>query len=342
VIVGQTVKLVIEPKPLGGEQRILINPPTAELSLDGVAVGKGRFQGRLPLGAHVLEARETGYFPARAPFQVTAAAADVPLELKVDASHPRWGVTKSGRFGVELFGGYAFAPTFGNDGDGWCVRANPCEQTSAPSGLRAGATGIYEMPSNLGIFVQAGYLTLSRSMKRQIASSFGRAPTTVQTSYDLNDEIRVGGPFAAAGVGYRLPLGTSVDLQFRLSIGAAFVSARDTITGKGSGGGRTLVTKTDGSGVASDGLMFTTTPELAGGVWLGKSVRLSLGAALSISLLTGPKLKLADTHADDPATNRVANPNAIDAAPGTVLDPDLAAYGRFITIVPQASIGYWF
>ncbi len=80
VIAGQTVKRVVTARPLGPERRVVIDPPTAALSIDGVGIGKGRFQGRLPIGKHVIEAREEGYVAARVPFDVTTDdASDLPV-----------------------------------------------------------------------------------------------------------------------------------------------------------------------------------------------------------------------------------------------------------------------
>jgi hypothetical protein len=88
--------------------------------------------------------------------------------------------------------------------------------------------------------------------------------------------------------------------------------------------------------------MFTVTPELAVGAWITERLRLTLGAALAFSVLSGPVLKLGDTRPDYASKNCTGNPNAIDCAPGERLDQDLAAFGRFWTLVPEASVGYWF
>src|SRR5439155_8921270 len=71
VIASQTVDAPpLVGKPLGPARRVLVDPPTAELSIDGVPLGKGRWQGRLPIGEHVVEARELGYFAGRLVLQI--------------------------------------------------------------------------------------------------------------------------------------------------------------------------------------------------------------------------------------------------------------------------------
>ena len=62
VVAGQVSTLPLAAKPLGAERRVILDPATAELSIDGQALGKGRFQGRLTVAKHVVEARELGYF----------------------------------------------------------------------------------------------------------------------------------------------------------------------------------------------------------------------------------------------------------------------------------------
>ncbi len=346
VITSQTVTLALVGKALGPERRVLVDPPTAALSIDGVAIGHGTFQGRLPMGVHVVEARELGYVSARVPLEVFAGdGADFPVVLALDAAHPRWTRGNAGRFTIEIVGGFLFASSFGNDGaglsTGWCRVASPCTQTSAPKGPMIGLGGSYELPSRLGFFARVGYLSLGRTSARQIASSFS-VGGTIDEQFALVDDVRISGPFAMVGVGYRLMLGGAFDLDFRLGLGAAFIRAKDTLTGTGTAGGRTLSTSTQGSGVSSSALLFTAMPSLALGVSLEKHWRLTAGMALPVSLLVGPTLKLGDTKADDPARNCAAFPRAIDCAPGQRLDPDLSAYGRFVGIVPQVSLGYWF
>ena len=269
------------------------------------------------------------------PFAVAPVVVPTPpVKVEVDEQHPR--------LAMELFGGYGFAiagttSSFGNDGGGWCATASPCTQTSAPGGVRAGVTGNYEFPSGLGVFVQGGYLSLSRGMSREFVAT----GTNAVGSYTLKDDIGVSGPFVAAGVGYRRGFAESFDVQVRLSIGAAFVEAHDTVTGTLSDGTHEVATATDGSGVGSDAVMLVATPEIGAGLWLGQNVRLSLGAAFAVSLLTGPTMKLGDTVPNDPI--RVcATPNTIECASPQTLDPNLSAYGRFVTIVPQVTAGYWF
>lgn len=342
VIVGQTVKLAIEAKPLGPERRIVVDPPTADLSIDGKAVGKGRFQARLPVGSHVIEAREPGYHSVKSTLVVTPEdGSDLAMTLKVDERHPRWRSAKpAGRFGVEVFGGYGFASSFGDD-DHWCAGTTLCAPKGGPWGLRIGVTGTYDLTNGLGFYVRAGWLRLSRRLERQYDSSFTKLGVTVATSYDLFDDELISGPFAGAGIGYRLALSSTFDLSGRLFVDAAFVGVSDVVTGTGTGGGRTLAVTADGSGTTARGLMLAVVPELAAGISFG-ALRLSLGAAFPVVLIDGPAIGLKDTSVSDPRKDSVTYKAAIDNAKGEPFAAAARGFSRFVTIVPQAAVGFTF
>jgi hypothetical protein len=344
VIVGQTVKITLVGKPLGPERRFVADPATADLSIDGIAVGKGRFQGRLPVGAHVIEAREPGYVNGRTSLTVDASdSSDFTLTLKVDEAHPRWRSGKvAGRFGGEIFAGYAKASTFGNDAT-WCADTTTCTRTTAPTGFRAGVGGLYELQGGLAVYARAGWMQFSGKISRQFPSTFkdNISGNNVATTYDFAEDLSVSGPFAGLGIGYRLKLGGAFDLNGRVLIDAAFVGVRDTVTGTGSGGGRTLAVATIGSGSTSRGLMLDVVPEIAAGYSFGP-VRVSLGVAFPISLIDGPAVATKETAVSDPSADKLGHRQAIDNAPIVSLGNGLPGFSRFVTIVPQAGVGFWF
>ncbi len=106
IVNGQTA--LAEPKlePLGPKLAVSVEPATAELMVGDVPVGKGRWEGRLPLGDWQLSGREEGYETAIRKLKVGPdAEAAVVLRLEPDRAHPRW--EGAGRFWVEVFGGFA-------------------------------------------------------------------------------------------------------------------------------------------------------------------------------------------------------------------------------------------
>ncbi|MFI5302018.1 MAG: PEGA domain-containing protein [Polyangiales bacterium] len=347
VIVGQTVKIDVQGKPLGPERRIIVDPATADLSVDGVAVGKGRFQGRLTLGPHVLEAREPGYVNAKVSLDVsTADSSDFPVTLKVDEAHPRWRSNKpAGRFGVEVFGGLGFASSLGSDA-AWS--ASPAtgsitsfSQTAAPKGPRVGVTGTFELSNGIGVYVQVGWLSIERKLERDYAVSIVVPTATIDTTWNMQDDVQISGPFAAAGIGYRWKLTPQFDLAGRVLVSAGFVSAHDTVTGTASDGTRTLGATAIGTGVASSGLLLQAVPELFAG-WSIGSFRISLGAAFPVSLTDGPAIDLKETIVSDPAQNAQLHKTSIDAVGSQAFAPGTKAFSSFVQIVPEAAVTMWF
>ena len=61
VVQGQTAVLRVRSHALGGTTRIEVSPSTGDLSLDGVTLGTGTWEGRLPVGGHAAKADEAGY-----------------------------------------------------------------------------------------------------------------------------------------------------------------------------------------------------------------------------------------------------------------------------------------
>ncbi len=347
VIVGQTVRIDVQAKPLGSERRIVVDPATADLSIDGVAVGKGGFQGRLTIGAHVLEAREPGYVNAKVTLDVSAGdASDYPLPLKVDEAHPRWRSNSPlGRFGVEVFGGVGFASSLGSDAAWYASPTNGSitshAQTSAPIGPRAGVSGIFELTNGIGVFVQVGWLSIERKLARDYTVQINATSATIHTTWDMHDDVQISGPFAAAGIGYRWRFTTAFDLAGRVLVSAGFVGAKDDVTGTASDGTRTLSATALGTGVTSRGLLVQAVPELSLG-WSIDRVRLSIGATLPVSLTDGPAIDLKETVISDPTQNAKAHPTSIDAVGSQAFAQGTNAFSSFVQIVPQASVTVWF
>ena len=96
VVAGQEVAVAPQLAPLGPTVRILVAPEDAVLTIDGVRVDPGGWQGRLPVGQHAIRLVAEGYLEQRHTLMVTEArAGDLDLKLVVDKSHPRWSAAKA-------------------------------------------------------------------------------------------------------------------------------------------------------------------------------------------------------------------------------------------------------
>lgn len=330
VLEGQTALVSPDGRPLGAEQRVVADPPSAEIVLDGTVLGKASAQLRLPKGEYVLEVREDGYSAKRSKLVVgEEATSELTIKLEVDKAHPRWGVAKQvDHFGVEVLGGYAYASSFGNDSVAYCKGASPCDGGAA-GGFRAAVRGTYEFNLPVQIYLDAGYLSLSRSLTRHLEPSTG-------TLYDLRDEVRVGGPAVGLGIGYRATIGGGLELVARVGVLGAFLSARDVVTGTVAGNGTVSATTTIGSGTTVRAAAFFAVPELMLTYPIGP-LRLGLGVSAPFSLLDGPDLGLAETYPAD-SGNCVSGAPTSACIPGRSLNSGARAYGRFLTLVPQLGV----
>ncbi|MBI4704818.1 MAG: PEGA domain-containing protein [Deltaproteobacteria bacterium] len=346
VIEGQTVRSAPPLSPLGRELRLLAKPPTAELLIGDVSVGTGRWQGRLPLGAYRIEAREEGYLALSRELRVDAeTGGDLPLVLPVDERHPRWGVRAAGRLWAEAFGGLAVAPTLASGAEASCASAVfECSDDPAALGLLVGARAGYEFPFRLSVELAGGYLQASKTLGRSAQSSFQASSTSEQvvpTSYDLSDELHLSGPLALLGLGYRVPFSRLLELRAHLLVGALYAFARDAVGGTAAAGGRSAPVDVVGAGATVESADLLVLPELSMGLRLG-DVGLSAGIAAPIFALEGPRYEHGDVQVVGDTSGCHAAPTAIECARAQDLLRDERAYGPFVMILPSLAAGYAF
>src|SRR5262249_12922785 len=143
---------------LGPETRIDVRPATAEASIDGVALGPGSWQGRLPAGVHRVSASEPGYVTRAATLDVVPSGAPhtVRLDLPVDPNHPRWPKSTAVQLWLGATASWAFATSLGSDAEA-CEGASPCDASLA-SGFVGGLRGGLRFSFGLSLELEAGYL----------------------------------------------------------------------------------------------------------------------------------------------------------------------------------------
>ena len=146
VVVGQVVPLHLRSQPLGAPIRLDPEPATATLTIDGVVLGKGAWEGRLPLGTHLVESADEGYITAHTHLD-GAAHGLIAIKLPIDGAHPRWRTANESHVRIEAHGGYAFGGGLSGSAESGCPGA--CTGLSAPSGLMVGVRGGYVLPSRI-------------------------------------------------------------------------------------------------------------------------------------------------------------------------------------------------
>ena len=336
LVQGQVATPSVKATALGPEMRIVTKPSTAAITIGDVPVGTGRWQGRLPLGAQVLEVSEDGYFPDKRSIDVgPKSAGNVEIELKVDESNPRWGVTDAGFAWLEVFGGFAIAPRLGTGAEKSCGSAD-CGSNPAALGLLVGARGGWEFPIRLSIEIAAGYFRASKTLERSVPSTLlSGEPLT----FSLTDKLTVSGPFAGAGLAYRLPFADIFEFRAHLLVGALFTFAGDDVSGSVSDGSEQMAVAIEGSGqnVSSADLF------LMHGLALGLSLdqfRFGIEATGAYFALGGPASKKGAARGLEPCGS---NPASLACRYGdSSVVASEAAYGPFFTIVPSLYAGYAF
>jgi len=340
VVAGQTTAATVEAGPLGPEIRVVVQPLTADLSLNGVPVGKGQWRGALPLGRHTIEAHEPGYFAKTIrPTIDRSTTGEVRLTLPVDPDHPRWG-RKAGVFWLEGFGGYAFARSLGSRAEEFCDQGN-CLDRSRPSGAMVGLRGGYELPIGISLEVTAAYLTLGSTFTRRIQTTF-RAEGAGEPSpitYTLHDEVDFTGPVVAAGAGYRLGLTSWLDAGAALGLGVVLAGTTDAISGTATAGGETLAVNIPNAGrTLSSGAPFVM-PELRLKLRFGHFTA-GAGVAVALFLIDGPPHETLPTSVVD--ANCPQNPGTVHCAGAKNVVFEERAYGTFTMFFPGVTAGYRF
>ena len=342
IVKGQTALASTALEPLGPELRVLLTPPTAELRLGDVTLGKGRWQGRLPIGKHELEAREEGYVDARQTLEVAAGmAGQVDLALVVDADHPRWAAGDTGSGFVEAMGAFAFGPGFASGAEGSCGSDDiTCSSDPFALGFLAGARGGYEFPFHLAIEIAAGYVRATKTVGRSHDTVF---PPGTPIRYDLEDALRIHGPYALLGLGYRYPIDDIFELRAHALFGALFTFARDSISGEVTASGVTAPTKLDSAPANVNGVDLAILPELHVGARFG-GLGVSVGVAAAIFVLKGPVNPDPGLRADGVVSPAICS--------GSTQPPQCAAalaridgeraYGPFVLVLPGVNVGYLF
>ncbi len=342
VVQEQTVVVAVHGVPIGPDVRVVVEPPTADIWIDRVPIGKGQWRGPLPIGDHVLEARELGYASQSVRRAIGRSSnSDIQITLPIDPNHPRWATARrSGTVRLDILGGAALGLSLGGDTSAYCSHA-PCAKEANVTGFFGGIRGAYVLPS--GVFADwgAGYMSVSTSLLRRVDSSFEirSTQTKIAVAYDIQDSIKLSGPFFTAGVGYAIPLGTHFAVHGALDVGLLIATVRDAMSGTGTAGGRTLDLSIDGSGAAVHSASPFLLPEIGIAAKAG-GFELSLGVAAAIFPLDGPSYRIGEFRVYGGTCRE--HPGAVDCAPGVNTLARERAFGQFVMALPTLSVGHKF
>jgi hypothetical protein len=281
VNLNDTTKLTLAVEPLTSTLRVEPTPVNALVSIDGVSVGRGIWEGRLRAGAHKLEIADEGFFPATQSVSLTTAGRSLEkVALERDTSSSLWRVSIPARFLVEATVGGVLSPSFGGD-------VTDCGSCSAGLvfGGRARASLGYELGLGLGFALDAGYAWARQSVTDRPTTlsplPVGSSPPENGTS---DHELTARGATLGGAVFFHR--GTKVRWTLRAGGGIWLASVNDRRSGSFT---TSVSARPDGTTGAptpystdtleqSQGAQYAyAAPEARIGLPLGKSAELSFG-----------------------------------------------------------------
>lgn len=338
--------LTLKVATLDAEVRVVPRPSNALVHVDGVPVGSGVWDGRLPSGTHVIEATAPGFLSMRRELKLgRTAKSQLELELERDPSDPRWrdDVTRAHPY-VELMGGAFLSPSFAGSASRACSRGE-CSEHGIPFGFLAGARAGYQLKGGLGIELFIGVLSAKERMTRtqtlEGEADFGRS-----TSKNFHDSTKIFGPAAALSASYRLFEKTP--LTFRAWLGVARVKTTHETSGDFSGTASDPATG-DTAGYSMSGVAISEDdkqlwlpfagPEVRFGYRVSPRLSFDVGVAALFFLgpdrvRTGGRLGRESRADFVPTASGTFPSGAPVGAPGRVELPSEASFGTFFAVVP--------
>ena len=332
---GQTSLVRAPTRRLGAPLRVHVEPATASVEIDGVRLGSGPWQGRLPVGPHRVIGSEPGYVAQHVEVRsaVGEAAPDVALRLAIDPSHPRWPQRERGVAWASAFGGFAGGGTLDATAESACPAR--CDGDPSVAGFLVGLRGGFRFPFGLSLELGGGYMQLGTRLTRSLDGQFGPGGATA-VHYRLDDRLRVSGPFAAGGASFVLPLGKHFDALARFGVGVLAASATDPITGTAATTGASVPIVLEGRNAAANAAAPFLSPELGLGLKLG-SFDVVASVAVLVFLTDGPTFsdrgRFGATTADG-----VADPTSVSNASESDAIANERAFRRFAVVSPQLAI----
>jgi hypothetical protein len=262
--VGKELGIELVALPLRAGLEVTVKPAAAEVSVDGVPVGRGSWHGRLSSGTHRITARLAGYEPLVRELTLSDDEHE-RISWVLEASRP------AARVLLELDVGVPLGLQWGGDLESAC--APPCT-ASFPFGVHALGHAAYRFSSGLGLGIHAGYLRLWRTLSQR--SEFMNPAGPALHSGTVDDSLRVAGLMAGAEADY--VTGTQWPITVRISAGALIGAATDERSG-------TFVDSADSTySVEAEqhppASYFYLGPELRLGYRFGEHFEASLGAKL--------------------------------------------------------------
>lgn len=292
-----SARLRLSAEHLDSSLRVMPIPANALVSIDGVTVGSGVWEGRLRAGAHRIELAADGFLSAvRQPTLASGERQSLSVTLERDVTSSAFRVKNPPRIFVELDAGSGIGLLMGGDirdactGD--CSAAVP---TLLGLSLRAG----WQAPSGLQLGLDAGVLAISAGVTGRAASLVPRGLAPNLGTVD--DDLYLRGLFAGPMVGLRFGPST-LPITARLGAGLFFGSGGDNRRGSFRNAAGAYSTS---SAESSSALYAWAGPEIRAAIPIGARLEASLGVTcLVLAALETPRWTDASEVLAAPAGQR--------------------------------------
>jgi hypothetical protein len=223
--VNDVTRVRLAAQVLDAQLRVTPTPTTALVSIDGVVVGHGAWEGKLRSGAHVVEVAADGFVPARREAALLASErTHLEIALERDATSPLWGARHPGRVFAEVDAGLGAGLLFGGAVRTACT--GPCS-AHVPLGPSITLHAGYAFASGLAIGLDGGLLALAAGTSGRATPLYPKG--LAADSGTADDAIYLRGARVGPSAAYRFDAAWPVTL--RLGAGVFVGSAGDARTG---------------------------------------------------------------------------------------------------------------
>ena len=221
VRLNEVTALTLTLEELSAKLRIEPTPAGSNVALDGIAVGRGVWEGPVRASRHRVEVASEGFLPATRELSLERGKREVvALSLERDPTSALFRAQNPPHVVFEVTGGFALSPTLGGDLLGGCTGS--CSKNWA-TGAVAVAHGGYQLSSGLSFWLDGGFLAVAEHVKQHGVTLTPRGFSTIDGM--ASDNLRLSG--ALLGASAALSRGQTVRFRVRLSAGAFIGSAID-------------------------------------------------------------------------------------------------------------------
>jgi hypothetical protein len=221
-----TLTLALE--ELSAKLRIEPTPAGADVALDGIAIGRGVWEGPVRAGQHRIEVASEGFLPASRELMLARSEREVAaLSLERDPTSAAFRQQNPPHVVFEATGAFLLTPSLGGSVLDGC--GGNCSHDWAMGAL-AMIQGGYQLSSGLSFWLQGGFLSVGQSVKDRSVKLLPRGLPDFDAV--AGDKLRLSGALLGASAG--LSRGQAVRLRVRLAAGAFIGSAKDERRARGT------------------------------------------------------------------------------------------------------------